>query len=232
MGAAATAEPANARTNAVALCPLPGRPPPCGLSPPKTRRAATAAKPRTPAHKRSARLRQVLQPKIAKQPRSTKPLTLPEEFDLATDKRARGASAGAAASAVRRRLGRSGAAFGGIERGASCAKLGARSRPQPRPAPGARLPSSHKAGSRSEPLQVAGRESAGLPGQDAAALQEGLRRRERRRSGGGRGHKPGARARQQPLPAAVHGGQGAPRRARPAPGTLTPAASAGCGGTP
>lgn len=66
------------------------------LSPPKTRNARTAAKPRTPSHKRSvrdvrdssARLRQVLEAKITKPSRSTKPLTLPEDVQLQTSKRA------------------------------------------------------------------------------------------------------------------------------------------------
>ncbi|KAI8468424.1 MAG: hypothetical protein J3K34DRAFT_11810 [Monoraphidium minutum] len=71
------------------------------FSPPKTRNARTAAKARTPPHRRGssaaagARLHQVLAPKIAKAPRSTKPLTLPEDFELATTRRAaRGAKAG------------------------------------------------------------------------------------------------------------------------------------------
>lgn len=77
----------------------------------------TAAKPRTPVHKRGgraasgAKLRQVLQPKISKPSRSTKALTLPEEFELATTKRARSAK-GPTAEAVRRLEGRRGAAAG------------------------------------------------------------------------------------------------------------------------
>jgi hypothetical protein len=69
-------------------------------SPPKTRNARTTAKPRTPSHKRGARdagarLHRVLGAKISKPSRSTKPLTLPEDMELATTKRAaRGAKAG------------------------------------------------------------------------------------------------------------------------------------------
>ncbi|GBF89448.1 hypothetical protein Rsub_02020 [Raphidocelis subcapitata] len=90
-----------ARTTGLAFTPIPERKAK-HFSPPKTRRAATAAKPRTPAHKRGGRaasgskLRQVLQPKISKPARSTKALTLPEEFELATTKRARSAKDAAA----------------------------------------------------------------------------------------------------------------------------------------